>query len=44
MKTVNHDKPDSLTLERIRMENLGRGFIALLVMTLIFAGHYFLNL
>jgi hypothetical protein len=44
MKTVNTEKPDSLTLERIWMENLGRGFIVLLVVTLVFAGHYFLNL
>jgi len=37
------NKPDPLTVERIRMENLGRGFIILLVAVLIFAGHYLFN-
>jgi Na+-transporting methylmalonyl-CoA/oxaloacetate decarboxylase gamma subunit len=36
-------KPDPLTLERIRMENIGKGFIFLVLAMLIFAGRYFFN-
>jgi hypothetical protein len=34
---------DSLNAERLKMENLGRGFIIFLVAALIFAGRYFFN-
>jgi hypothetical protein len=37
------NKPDLLTRERIRMENIGKGFIFLVVAVLIFSGRYFFN-
>jgi SNF family Na+-dependent transporter len=41
---MKQPKMDPLTQERIRMENLGRVFIILFFLALIFAGHFFLNL
>jgi len=40
---MNSKDIDPLTVERIRMENFGKGFIIFLFAMLIFAGHYFLS-
>jgi len=40
---MNPHNPDPLTTERLRMENLGKGFIILLFAMLLVVGHYFFN-